>query len=340
MTKILVTGGCGYIGSHTVVDLIENGFEVVSIDNHIRSDASILLGMEAIVGKPICNYAIDLRHAEAVRQVFAEHPDIQGVIHFAAFKSVPESVQKPLDYYDNNLNSLLNVLAAVCDFRVPYFIFSSSCSVYGNVQDLPVRETTPFGLAESPYAHTKQVGEQICKNAVQANPALKAVLLRYFNPAGAHPSIQIGENPQVGAYNVVPLIMESVMGLRGTFTVLGTDYPTRDGSCVRDYIHVSDVAAAHTQALRYLIEGRNVQACESINVGLGEGVTVLELLDAFERATGVDVPRILGARRPGDVAAIYADAQYARQALQWQPRYSIETMMKTAWDWEQRRRQA
>lgn len=338
MPKVIVTGGCGYIGSHTVVDLAENGFDVICIDSNVRSDVAILDGIVQILGKNIQHYSIDLCNRDKVLEVLAEHQDSIGIIHFAAFKSVPESVQKPLMYYHNNINGLLNILFAIEQFNIPYLIFSSSCSVYGNTSELPVRETTPFGRAESPYAHTKQIGEQMCLNATIANANLKAVMLRYFNPAGAHPSICIGEIPQVGAYNVVPLIMESLQGLRGTFTVTGGDYETPDGSCIRDYIHVSDVAHAHTKALEYLMNNQNTARHEVFNIGIGKGISVIELLDAFERANGVHVPRIIGQRRPGDVQTIYADTIAAQKTLHWQPRYSIEDMLRTAWQWEQKRR--
>lgn len=339
MSRILVTGGCGYIGSHTAVDLMESGFETLSVDNYIRSQPSVLACIEQTVGRPLNNYEVDLRQAQALRGVFEKHRDIQAVVHFAALKSVPESVARPLDYYDNNLNALLNVLSLMREYGVRYLIFSSSCSVYGNAEELPVRETTPHGAAQSPYAHTKQIGEHICQAAVKAAAgALQVVSLRYFNPCGAHPGGRLGEIPQEGAYNVVPLMMESYLGLRPPFVVTGTDYPTPDGSCIRDYIHVCDVAHAHTLALQYLLQGRNEQAYEVFNIGLGQGVSVLELVNAFERANNLQLPRQTGARRPGDVAAIYAHAQRSRQVLGWQPRYTIEDMMRTAWDWERYRR--
>ena len=338
MPKILVTGGCGYIGSHTIVDLIEHDFEVVSVDNLCNADASVLDGIEVITGRRVFNYGTDLCDLPATRRIFEEHPDIAGVIHFAALKAVGESVQQPLRYFDNNLNSLLNVLLCMRDFGVRHLIFSSSCSVYGNASELPVTETTPWQEAESPYGRSKQIGEQIIRDTLPAHPEMNSILLRYFNPGGAHPSALIGESPSNTASNLVPVITETAMGLRSEMTIFGADYPTRDGSCVRDYIHVMDLANAHTKALQYLLEQRNEAPCEVFNLGIGEGVTVLEAIHAFERVSGVRPAYRIGPRRPGDVVAVYADKTRAVERLGWQPKYSIDDIMRSAWDWERRRR--
>lgn len=332
--KILVTGGSGYIGSHTMVDLIDHGFEVVSIDNFIRSTHRALEGVKMITGKDVKNYAIDLCDAEAVFKVFASEKNIGGVIHFAALKTIPESVEKPLLYFRNNLVSLLNVLEAAFRHEVSYFVFSSSCSVYGNPDQLPVTETTPLKEAESPYARTKQMGEYILKDFSAATKEIQVVALRYFNPVGAHPSAKIGEFSTDQPENLVPVITQTAIGKRGTLKVHGTDYPTRDGSCVRDYIHVMDIAHAHTKALQYLLAKKNTANYEVFNLGTGKGVTVLEAIRAFEAATGKKLSYETGPRRAGDVAAVYADNTKARTLLDWTPRYSLKEMMKTAWDWE------
>ncbi len=340
MSKILVTGGCGYIGSHTIVDLIDNGFEVVSADNLSNSDEKPLDGIEAITGRRVQNYSGDLCDMTAARQIFLDHPDINGIIHFAALKLVGESVEQPLRYFHNNLNSLLNVLACMQEFGVPHLIFSSSCSVYGNAVELPVTEDTYWQEAESPYGRSKQMGEQIIRDVLPASPGMCSILLRYFNPAGAHESALIGEAPTNPATNLVPVITETAIGLRKEMTVFGHDYPTRDGSCIRDYIHVMDLANAHTKALQYLMEGRNASACEVFNLGIGEGVTVLEAIRAFEKVAGTPLSYRIGARRPGDVVAIYADKTRAEKHLGWKPVRNIEDIMRSAWGWERKRREA
>jgi UDP-glucose 4-epimerase len=340
MAKIIVSGGCGYIGSHTIIDLVNNGFEVISIDNHVRSSAAVSACIEAILGKKVQNYEVDLCDESALQLVFQEHADAVGVIHFAALKSVPESVQQPLLYYHNNLQGLCNILQAIEKFSIDSFIFSSSCSVYGNTTALPVVETTPLGIAESPYAATKQMGERIIEDFIIANPNKKAILLRYFNPGGAHPSGLLGEMPQKGISNLIPILMEAILGIRPELTVHGGDYDTRDGTCIRDYIHIMDLADAHTRALRYLVEGRNEQGCEVFNVGIGEGVTVLEAIKAIEQASSKKVPYLIGPRRAGDVVAIYANYERAARLLGWQPRYNINDIMATAWTWELNRRKA
>lgn len=332
MAKVLVTGGCGYIGSHTLVDLLENGFEVVSIDSNVRSDKRMLNAVEKITGKTVEREQIDLCDKEALREVFRHH-EILGIIHFAAYKSVPESVANPLMYYHNNLTGLLNVLECMQEYSLSNLIFSSSCSVYGNTQALPVQEETPMEEAQSPYARTKQMCEHIIQDFAKANPRSNSILLRYFNPGGAHPSGQLGEIPQEGAYNVIPILMEALEGKRPQFTVTGDDHPTPDGSCVRDYIHVMDVAHAHTRALQYLLDNQQEKNCEVYNIGLGKGVSVLELIQAFNKATGQELPYQIGPRRAGDVSAIYAHAQKANERLQWQPQYSIDELLASSWLW-------
>ncbi|MBK8652526.1 MAG: UDP-glucose 4-epimerase GalE [Haliscomenobacter sp.] len=335
MPKILVTGGCGYIGSHTIVDLIGHGFTAVSVDNLLNSNESSLDGVAQITGQKVQNYRTDLCDLEGVRQVFRDHPDIQGVIHFAALKLVGESVEKPLRYYRNNIVGLLNLLECMQDAGVPHLIFSSSCSVYGNASELPVTESTPRQEAESPYARTKQIGEDILQDLTKVDSRINAILLRYFNPAGAHESARIGEDPSNPATNLVPVITETAASKRPELVVFGNDYPTRDGSNVRDYIHVMDLANAHTKALQYLLEKRNSARCEIFNLGIGEGVTVLEAIQAFERATGAKLNYRIGPRRPGDVVAIYANLDKATRLLGWVPQRNIDDIMRTAWAWEQ-----
>jgi len=334
MPTILVTGGCGYIGSHTIVDLIDNGFDVVSVDNLVNSSEDILEGVFAITGKRVVNYRVDLCDYAATLRIFEQHPGIAGVIHFAALKSVGESVQQPLRYFHNNLNSLLSIISAMEKSGVPHLIFSSSCSVYGNAKELPVTEATPIEEAESPYARTKQMGEAVIRDYCRTYPGYNAVILRYFNPAGAHPSALIGEAPSNPASNLVPVITETAIGKRPTMEVFGDDYPTRDGSCVRDYIHIMDLANAHTKALQYLLENRQQGNCEIYNLGIGQGVTVLEAIQAFERVSGQKLNYRIGPRRPGDVIAIYANNDLAAQRLGWSPQYDIDDIMRSAWAWE------
>ena len=334
MSKILVTGGCGYIGGHTIVDLIQNGFDVISVDDLSRGSMKMLHGIEKIVGRPIKNYKVDLCDLDDTEAIFLENPDLEGVIHFAAFKSVPESVKHPLMYFKNNLNSLINILQCAEDFDVDNFVFSSSCSVYGNATQLPVSEEAPMAEAESPYARTKQMGEAICRDFTNLHKDFNTILLRYFNPVGAHPSALIGEFQDLSE-SVVPVITKTAIGDRKEMTVFGNDYDTRDGSCVRDYIHVSDIAHAHTKALQYIIEDRNKSNCEIFNLGTGNGVTVLELINAFEKVSGEKLNYKIGPRRAGDVISVYANNDKARKLLGWDAQYGLNDMMDTAWRWEQ-----
>jgi UDP-glucose 4-epimerase len=333
---VLVTGGTGYIGSHTVIDLLDHGYEVVSVDDYSRSDARALERIRAVTGRSVTNHVADLTDLEAVRAVFRAHPRIDGVIHFAAFKSVPESVEHPLRYYRNNLNGLTNVLEACGEFGVRDFVFSSSCSVYGNVDTMPVTEETPLPRAESPYGFTKQIGERAIADVAAARPDDRFILLRYFNPVGAHESGFNGEVPMGQPQNLVPNITRFAAGLQDNLTVFGTDYDTRDGSCVRDYIHVMDIAHGHTQALAYLADGRNAANCEVFNLGSGNGVTVLEAIRSFEKVSGRTLDVTYGPRRPGDVVAIYADNTRARERLGWTPTRDIDAMMASAWAWERK----
>jgi len=332
MARILVTGGCGYIGAHTIIDLLENGLEVVSIDNNSRSSAKILQNIKQITGKEIKNYSVNLCNRNATMRTIRQAGPFDGIIHFAAFKSVPESLQKPLLYYHNNLQSMLNVLKAMQYFSIPHLVFSSSCSVYGNPKKLPVTEKTPLGSAESPYAMTKQICEKMAYDHAAINDG-SYLILRYFNPVGAHPSGKIGQLPLVAPENLCPVITETAIGKREKMTVFGNDYPTRDGTCVRDYIHVMDIAHAHTLAFQYLAAQSNSKY-ETFNLGSGIGITVLEAIKAFEEATGQSLHYEIGPRRPGDVIEIYADNSLANKKLAWIPKYSINEMMKSAWDWE------
>jgi len=333
MKKILVTGGCGYIGAHTILDLIENGFEVISVDNQSRSNNKLLEGIEKITGVKVKNYKVDLCDFDDTHAIFTENDDIAGVIHFAAYKAVGESVEKPLLYFHNNLNSLINLLRCVEEFKTPYFVFSSSCTIYGNPDSIPVTEETPMKPAESPYGLTKQMGEDII-SAFASNGHTNCILLRYFNPAGAHPSILLGEFPIGRPQNLTPAITQTAIGKIPQLTVYGNDYPTRDGSCLRDFIHVCDLASAHTLALKYLVEGRNGSSKEVFNLGTGNGITVLEAIKAFEKTSGIELNYKIGPRRPGDVVAIYANNDRATEKLGWTPRYNLEDIMDSAWKWE------
>lgn len=335
MPKILVTGGCGYIGSHTIVDLIDNGFKVISIDDNSRSSTYLLDGVEQITGVRVKNYKVNLCNFDETRAVFEENPDISGIIHFAAYKAVGESVQQPLLYFENNLFSLINLLKCTREFAIGQFVFSSSCTVYGNPDSLPVTEASPVKPAESPYGLTKQMGEQLIQETAKLG-STRFILLRYFNPVGAHPSIKIGELPLGKPANLVPAITQTAIGKLPKMLVYGSDYATRDGSNIRDYIHVSDIAHAHTLAMQYLREKRNETACDIFNLGSGNGVTVMEAIKAFEKVAGIPLNYEIGPRRPGDVVAIYANNAKAVAALGWKPQYGLEDMMRTAWQWELR----
>jgi UDP-glucose 4-epimerase len=336
--RILVTGGCGYIGSHTIVDLLEHGFDVVSADNGVNSSFEILKGIEAITGVSVPNIDIDLSNTELSLREISQHGVFDGIIHFAALKRVEESVLQPLLYYRNNVGSTLTTLELMEELNIPHLIFSSSCTVYGAPATLPVTEDTPFTPAESPYGATKQTGEILYEQFFKNRKRKSGISLRYFNPAGAHPSAIIGEASSQPSTNLVPVITETAIGVRNQMMVYGTDYETRDGSCMRDFIHVMDLARAHTMAMDYLLNGKNKSAYETYNLGIGQGVTVLEAIQAFEKTTGEKVNYQLGLRRSGDVPAIYADHASITARMGWKPEHDIKYIMRTAWDWEKVRR--
>jgi UDP-glucose 4-epimerase len=339
--RLLITGGLGYIGSHTIVDLIGSGYEVVSLDNEINSSGRVLDGIEKITGKRVENIHIDLTQSEKAVQAVKDHGDFDGIIHFAALKSVEESVHMPARYFQNNVGGVITTLHLMDALDIQHIIFSSSCTVYGSPDTLPVTEKTPIAKAESPYGASKQASEIMYEqyfSAIEKNGSHKSGLsLRYFNPAGAHPSALIGEASLGKPTNLVPVITETAVGVRDELVVYGVDYPTRDGSCLRDYIHVMDLAKAHTLAIEYLFNGKNKSPYEAFNLGMGEGVTVLEALTAFERITGQKVNTRMGPRRPGDVAAIYADPSLAKEILNWKPELTMDDIMQTAWAWEKAR---
>jgi len=333
--KILVTGGAGYIGSHTIVELADAGFEdIFSIDNYINSDPSNYDKLDKLIKISPSIHEIDLTNRNVVCDFF-ENNKVDAVIHFAALKSVPESVEEPTKYYYNNLNSLLNVLDAMQSNGVNQFIFSSSCSVYGNPKKLPVTENFPFGDAESPYANTKQMGEEIIQAFTKAHKNFKAISLRYFNPVGAHSSGLIGEGFSKRPNNLVPIITQAAAGLREKVVVFGNDYNTRDGSCIRDYIHVCDIANAHVKAVQ-LLEDDNLQSnYQVINLGSGIGTSVLEMLNEFEKTNKIKVPFEIGARREGDVESIYANNDFAKKTLNWNAKFDLSEMLASAWKWQQ-----
>ena len=334
MSKVLVTGGLGFIGSHTAVELLARGHEVVIADNLCNTRPEVLDGIEAISGSRPEWQNVDLADRAACAAFLAEHPDLDGIIHFAAYKAVGESVAKPLDYYHNNLGSLVNLLEFVKQKPECAFIFSSSCTVYGQAEELPVREDAPVKPAESPYGNTKQIGEEILRDGAKAH-GFKVIALRYFNPVGAHPSAKIGELPIGVPQNLVPFITQSAAGLRGPLKVFGNDYPTKDGTCVRDYIHVVDVAKAHILAMERLVAGKVAEPVEVYNLGTGTGSTVVEVLTAFKESTGVDLKWEYADRRPGDVVAAYADTEHALAGLGWRAELPLEQSMADAWRWQQ-----
>jgi UDP-glucose 4-epimerase len=333
--KILVTGGLGFIGSHTVVELQNEGFEVVIIDDCSNSSENVLKGITAITGKMPVFEKIDLREKALVEDFFKRHPDVQGVIHFAASKAVGESVANPLLYYENNIGTLVYILKELTKKNSAQFIFSSSCTVYGQADKMPITEDAPVKPAESPYGNTKQIGEEILADTCKVSPGLQAISLRYFNPMGAHPSGKIGELPMGVPQNLVPFITQTGIGIREQLSVYGNDYPTSDGTCIRDYIYVVDLAKAHVVALQRLLQARNTDNYEVFNVGTGTGSTVLEVIHSFERVSGVKLNYKIVERRPGDITKAYADTTKANNILGWQAQYSLDEAMKSAWDWEQ-----
>ena len=332
--RVLVTGGAGYIGSHTVVELASAGYEPIIVDNFCASERGVLDGLRQILGQTPAVHELDCRDAAGLRAVFQRHAPIEGVIHFAAHKSVGVSVSDPLAYHDNNVGSLVTVLAVMGEAGVQRFVFSSSCTVYGEPDHLPVSEDTPFKPAESPYGRTKQFAEAIIADVVKASGLLEAVTLRYFNPVGAHPSALIGELPLGKPENLVPFITQTAAGLRDELVVFGSDYPTPDGTCVRDYIHVLDLARAHVAALDWLGRHGTSGNNEVFNLGMGKGVSVLEAIAAFEAASGVRLRYRLGPRRPGDVVEIYASVDKAQRVLGWRTERSFIDAMRDAYNWQ------
>ena len=331
--KIIVTGGAGYIGSHTAVALQNAGFSVVVFDNLSNSSVVSLDGVAQITGVRPDFVHVDCADLSALRAAFSVHSDAVGVIHFAALKAVGESVEKPLLYYKNNLNGLINVLAMMREFNVPNIVFSSSATVYGVPSVLPVTEETPLQPATSPYGQTKVMGENIIRDTVTAYPEIHATLLRYFNPIGAHPSGQIGEMPNGVPNNLMPYITQTVAGIRPFLSIFGDDYDTPDGFCVRDYIDVNDLASAHVAALRHMLSGAT--GVSVFNLGTGRGVSVMELVHGFETATGLKVPYKIAARRPGDVPAIWADATLAQRVLNWRAETPLVDTLASAWRWQE-----
>ena len=334
--KIIVTGGAGYIGSHTIIEIFEKtDWEVISLDNYSNSSELTYQRIKNITGKQVEYYNVDLKDFSATEKIFSAHNDAIGIIHFAAYKAVGESVEKPLTYYDNNIGSLSNILKCQQKFNISNLIFSSSCSVYGNINTLPVTEDSPLTKAESPYAYTKQIGEVMLQDFVNVNTEYNTIALRYFNPVGAHSSGKNGELSTNKPNNLVPFITQTAMGRQKKLTVFGGDYSTRDGTCVRDYIHVSDIAEAHVVALEKLILNNDLPSYDVINLGTGKGVTVLEAINAFEKVSKQKLNYEVGERREGDVENIYAENTKAKEVLGWEAKRTIDEMMLSAWKWEQ-----
>lgn len=332
-SKILVTGGAGFIGSHTVVELVQGSYEVVLIDNLERSDYSLVEGIEDITSTKVAFHKIDCLDSLSLDDLFTKNK-FSYVIHFAAFKSVNESVVKPIDYYKNNVGSLITLLEIMKKHQVNDLIFSSSCTVYGQPDSIPVKESAPFKRAESPYGATKQICERILEDA--ASIGFRVISLRYFNPIGAHPSALIGELPIGIPSNLVPYVTQTAVGVREKLTVFGGDYNTPDGSCLRDFIHVLDVASAHVKAIEYLGKKKEANVFEAFNLGTGIGVSVLELIRKFMEVTGVNLPYTIGSRRPGDIEKVYADPSKINQAFGWKTKYSLGESLQHAWQWEKK----
>jgi len=341
MRKILVTGGAGYIGSHTVIELHNAGYDPIIVDDFSNSEKQILNGIDQILGRKVKVYEGDCKDRRFIQQILRIENEISGIIHFAAHKAVGESVKDPLKYYENNLHSLITLLYEVTFNRIPNFVFSSSCTVYGQPEVLPVTEDTPIQKAKSPYGSTKIIGEDIIADTVRSlekfkgDSVFKALSLRYFNPIGAHPTTHIGEYPLGEPANLIPYLTQTVAGWRKQLTVFGNDYNTSDGTCVRDYIHVVDLAKAHVKALQYLDGSKDKILYDSLNVGIGKGYTVLELIKAFEKMTGKKVNHQIGDRRPGDVEQVFADVSKAERLLDWKAEESIEDALLHAWKWQE-----
>lgn len=332
--KILVTGGTGYIGSHTVVELQNAGYDVVIIDNLSNSRADVVDNIEKITGIRPAFEKVDCLDFEGVKAVFTKYPGIKAIIHFAASKAVGESVQKPLLYYRNNIGSLINMLELMPQYQVEGIVFSSSCTVYGQPDELPVTEEAPIKKAESPYGNTKQINEEIICDTVASGSPISAILLRYFNPIGAHPSALLGELPNGVPQNLVPYITQTAIGIREKLSVFGDDYNTPDGSCIRDFINVVDLAKAHVVAIQRILEHKQKEKVEVFNIGTGRGLSVLELINAFEKATGVKLNYQITGRRAGDIEKVWANPQLANKELGWKADTSIEETLLSAWNWQ------
>lgn len=331
---ILVTGGTGFIGSHTTVELINAGYDVVIVDNLYNSEKSVLDGIQSITGVRPRFAEFDICDTKKLEEFFIKENSIDAIIHFAAYKAVGESVKKPLEYYRNNLLSLINLLDMMEKNGIPSLVFSSSCTVYGQPDKLPVTEDSPIKPAISPYGNTKQIGEEIIRETMSAKSGLKAISLRYFNPIGAHPSAKIGELPRGVPENLVPFITQTAMGLREELKIFGSDYNTPDGSCIRDYLHVVDLAKAHVVAVQRLVHGKNKKNYEVFNLGTGTGVSVFEAIKSFERVSGVKLKYSITGRREGDIEKIWADPSLANNELGWKTQSTLDEAMETAWRWE------
>jgi UDP-glucose 4-epimerase len=336
---VVVTGGTGFIGSHTAVELMQAGYEVLIIDDLSNSRIEVLDGIEKITGRRPLFEKFNLCDRERVMDCFSQHPGIAAIIHFAAHKAVPESVQKPLMYYENNLLSLINLLGAMKEHQIHCFVFSSSCTVYGQPDKLPVTESSPIKKAQSPYGNTKQISEEIIQDVVTAGDPIQAISLRYFNPIGAHPSALIGELPIGVPLNLVPFITQTAMGIREELQVFGDDYNTPDGSAIRDYINVVDLSKAHVVSIDRLLSGRNKSGMETFNLGTGKGLSVFEIIDTFEKANGVKIKYRVVGRREGDIEQVYADTSLANEELDWKAVVPLEDTLRSAWKWEQYIRQ-
>ena len=337
--KILVTGGAGYIGSHTTVELQNAGYEVVVLDNLSNSNAGVIDGIEHITGIRPVFVQMDLQDKDALRKLFEEHKGIKGIINFAASKAVGESVQKPLLYYRNNLVTLMNLLDLMPEYGVEAIVFSSSCTVYGQPDILPVDEKAPIKPAMSPYGNTKQICEEIIKDTIYSGVPFKSIILRYFNPIGAHPTAEIGELPLGVPQNLLPYVTQTAMGIREQLSVFGDDYNTPDGSCIRDYINVVDLAKAHVIAVDRMLGGKSKQDVEIFNLGTGKGVSVLELIQTFEKATGVKVNYKIVGRREGDIEKVWANPEWANKELGWEAKETLEDTLASAWKWPQKLRE-
>lgn len=336
---ILVTGGTGYIGSHTVVELQNAGYDVVIVDNLSNSNREVLDGIERISGIRPAFVEADCTDMTAMKKLFAEYKGIKGIINFAASKAVGESMQKPILYYRNNLNTLMNLLELMGEHGVKGIVFSSSCTVYGEPDENPVTEQSPIKKATSPYGNTKQISEEIITDVINAGAAFKSVILRYFNPVGAHPSAEIGELPNGVPQNLIPYLTQTSIGIRKELSVFGNDYNTRDGYCIRDFIDVVDLARAHVIAIDRMLEDKSEKQIEIFNLGTGTGLSVMELINAFEKATGVKVPYRIAPRRAGDIEQVWADPSYANNVLGWKAMTPIEDTMRSAWAWQKRLRE-